>query len=87
MVFFGVKIIFFATSCRDIIFFLQNRYFLRHKVLTEYFFLPISETEFFFSIKFADSNFPPKKNIAPPFQVKWMFPYGTFKYFCSEFRI
>ena len=29
----------------------------------------------FFSIKFADRIFPPKKTIAPPLQVKWMFPY------------
>ena len=35
-------------------------------MLTEYFFLPISETEFFFLSQ---------KTIAPPPQVKWMFPY------------
>ena len=66
MVFIGVKIFFSlrsaAESCRDIIFFLQKQQFLRHKVLTEYFFLPISETEFFFSIKFADRKKNSPKN-------------------------
>ena len=51
---------FFATSCGDIIFFLQKQYFLSPKEQTEYIFLPMSETDFF-PIKFADR--------------KWMFPY------------
>ena len=66
MVFFGVTFFFrFAAQqkfCRDIIFFLQNQYFLRHKVLlTEYFFLPISETEMFFNEICRQKCFPPKK--------------------------
>ena len=40
---------FFETSCRNIIFFLQNQYFLRHKVLTEYFFCPFQGQKFFFN--------------------------------------
>ena len=52
MVFFAVKIFFFrfeakrkfvfATSCHDIIFFLQKQYFLRPKEQTEYVFLLMS---------------------------------------------
>ena len=54
----------------------QQQYFLRHKVLTEYFFLPISETEIFFQSKLPTENVFPQKTIAPrPLQVKWMFPY------------
>ena len=78
IVFFGVQIFAFAsehsrrkkipTTCRYIIFFLQKLYFLRHKVLTEYFFLSISQTE-----KFCQSNLQtekkiPKKNHSPPFK-------------------
>ena len=62
--------IFFATTCRDIIFFLQKQYFLRDKVLTEYFFLPISQTEIFF-----------QSNLQTEFfflQVKWMFPNESY---------
>ena len=79
MVFFGVKIyffrfavqqnLFFPTSCRNIIFFIQKHYFLRHKVLTEFFFLPISETETKIKSNLPTAIFFPKKTI-----VKWMFP-------------
>ena len=41
--------------------FLQKQYFLRHKLLIEYFFLPISETENVFQ-----SNLQTEKTIAPP---------------------
>ena len=57
----------------DIILFLLKQYFFRRKVLTEYVFLPMSETEFL-SIKYADREKIPQKNIPPPgpLQVKWM---------------
>ena len=66
----------FATNCHDIIFFLQNQYFLRHKVLTEYLFLHISETYIFFQSNLPTEIFFFSKNIdpPPPLQVKWMFP-------------
>ena len=39
------------------------------------FFLPISQTEFFFKQICQQKLFSPNKNIAPPpLQVKWMFP-------------
>ena len=60
MVFFGIK----KEIFHDIIFFLQKQYLLRHKVLTEYFFLPISETEFCFSPKKPQPLPPP-----PPFKL------------------
>ena len=76
MVFFAVKIFFFASKpsrifiLRHIIFFLQKQYFLRPKEQTEYFFLPMSETEFFFSIKFAARKlFSPKNHSPPPFKL------------------
>ena len=41
---------------------------------SEYYFLPMTQTENVWYIKFADRIFPPKKTIAPiPLQVKWMF--------------
>ena len=54
----------------DIIFF----YYKNNKVLTEYFFLTVSETEFFSQAN-ADRNVFPQQTIAPPLQVIWMFPY------------
>ena len=83
MVFLGVKIFVFASQRRRIFFatlyfFYKKQYFLRHKVLTEYFFLPISETEFFFQSILPTEIFFPKKTIA--LQVKWMFTYFKFWY-------
>ena len=53
--------------------FLQKQYFLKHKVLTEFFFCPLQRQKKI-SIKFADRNcFSPKNH--SPLQVKWMFPY------------
>ena len=46
-------------------FFLQKQYFLSHKVLTEYFFLPISETDFFLQSNLPTEKNVPKKTIAP----------------------
>ena len=72
--------IYFTTSCRNIIFFLKKQYLLRHKVLTEYFFLPISETEIFYQSNLPTESPPPqKKNHSPPtpLQFKWMFPKGS----------
>ena len=68
--FFRSRIFFFAT---------KTNIFLRHKVPSEYFFLPNSETEFFFQSHLPTENPPPpKKNPKqppPPFlQIKWMFP-------------
>ena len=77
MVFFAVKFFFrfeakrkffFATSCRYIIFLLQKTIFLRPKEPTEYFFLPMSETE-----KKVPSNLPteifPQNKPPPPFKL------------------
>ena len=59
------RILFSRQLVATLFFFLQKQYFLRHKVLTEYFFLPISETENVFqaSLKFADKKIFPKKPI------------------------
>ena len=86
MGFFGVKIFFFAAEyffCDKLsrhYFFLQKQSFLRHKVLTEYLFLPISETDFFLKQICRQKNFPQKKP-QQTLQVKciWMFPYQYLK--------
>ena len=75
--FFGVKIFlrfvaqqnFFSWQVITTFFFYKNNIFLRHEVLIEYFFLPISETDFFSSIKYADRMFFLKK------PIKWVLPY------------
>ena len=72
MRFFGVKIfslrsaaaILFAT-CLDIIVFLRKQVFFRQKVLSEYFFLPISETEISFLSNLLTENFSQKTYLAP----------------------
>ena len=43
----------------DIIIFYKKKFF-RHKVLSKYFCLPMSETEIFFSVKFADRKLFPQ---------------------------
>ena len=57
MVIFGVEIFLFALWRSEkfiaTLFFSTKTIFLRHKVLSEYFFLSISETEKAVSIKFA----------------------------------
>ena len=45
--------------------FVAQQKFLRHKVLTEYFFLPNSEIEFFFQSNFPTEIFFSQKTIAP----------------------
>ena len=74
MVFFGVKIFVVSAAQRKLFsrhyFFLQKQ-FLRHKVLSEYFVLPISETEIYFPSNLLIE--PP--STPTPLQVKWMFPY------------
>ena len=51
----------------DFFFFLQKQHFLRHKVLTEYFFLPISQTEIFFQTNLqTEFLFSPKNHSPPP---------------------
>ena len=54
-----------VTSCRYIILFYKNNYFIRHDVLSDYFFCPYQRQNFF-SIKIADRKMFPQKTIAPP---------------------
>ena len=49
-------------------FFLRKQVFYRHKVLSKYCFLTMSETGIFFSIKFADKNLF-SKNDSPHFKL------------------
>ena len=63
MVFFGVKI-FISRQSVSTLFFSTKTSFFRHKVvLSEYFFLPMSETNFFHQICITEILFP-KKHIA-----------------------
>ena len=72
MVFIGVKIIFFASQHRiflqqvvvTLFFFLQKQQ-IRHEVLTEFFFLPISETEKHFQANLQTEFFFSQKNHSP----------------------
>ena len=46
----------------------------RNKELSEYCFLPMSETENSFSSNLLTDIFPQKNHSPRPLQVKWMFP-------------
>ena len=91
--FFGVKIFFSTTATRHY-FFSTKTSFLRHKVLSEYFFLPRDRT-------FCSSSLliEPKKTMPPPFklngcslsifgkglsitQVKMCIEYSDYIHFC-----
>ena len=73
MVFFGVKI-FISLRCAlsGHYIFLQKQ-FLRHKVLSEYLFLPMSETEIFFhQICWEKNDFPEKPWYVPLYMYDWL---------------
>ena len=72
--FFGLRSAaeFFFHNNLQHYFFSTKTTFLRHKVLTEFFFLPISETEFFFQSNLPTKNFPLKNYsplLLPPFKL------------------
>ena len=78
---FSESKIFFSASQRSRIFFRDNITLFLNNIFkaqsaNRIFVLPISEVDNFFSIKFDDRIFFPKKTISPPpsLQGKWMFP-------------
>jgi hypothetical protein len=49
------------------------------KTLNQICFFPPPKSEYFFQQHWESEHFFRKKNITPPLQVKWSFPYGLFK--------